>query len=57
MQQRVGFFVIDFRHLHRFAAERVRMSTALRVAQPILLVDVTVPLQELRDSSEDADRR
>jgi len=33
------------------------MSTALRVAQLILLVDVTVPPQALADSSEDADRR
>ena len=41
--QRVGLFVIDSGHLHRFAAEKVRMSTASAEAQLILLVNVTVP--------------
>jgi hypothetical protein len=41
--QRVGLFVIDSGHLHRFAAEKVRMSTNIRRVQLILLVNVTVP--------------
>jgi hypothetical protein len=57
MPGRANILAGGFRHLHRFAAERVRMSTASRAAQLIPVVDVTVPAPVLSHLSADVDAR
>lgn len=50
-------FILAFRHLHSFAAEGLRMSTASSQPQLILVVDVTVPAAARDESLPDVDAR
>jgi hypothetical protein len=52
-----NFFIRGFRHLHSFAAEGLRMSTASSRPQLILVVDVTVPAAARDESLPDVDAR